>query len=490
MNRDPWSEQLRSAAADVDSLVISHNENDATSPTSNELFRLQDQNVIQEFLNLIDIDIAESGFHCMCDGDYFIDLYRRHHRIIRIGYHQGLSLRWHDGSWDGDGFLTLESQLCIPWWLKENGFNELWDQRSAELAEKKRKEQERDAFASFFPVDEALKILWPDAQSSGKVSLCSEFMSWRSKATANKICQLIGDPVDVTMSVCQALGSLRKEWNSYDDMEECALAAIGVVNGTDFLKALPKMQDDHTALLGAARVFFWLKFMGKLPQDDRVIWALRLAKTVLQDTHDTNKFTVLERLTGVRDPSITSLLWQVAMGTMGRELVDPHARSKFYPGIRAGAVLMLAFLKEKSVKDLAQSMLKYYQPEIDRSATESALALLGDSTRVRKEHFRNYCRPIAYASLQAIMHSGGSHGLDILINELPNNSNYQFDLVLMIQRVSGMRWISGKKLIDRSLDYQEMESTIQAIQLWWNEFGRNHIEEYAAKQQKLAMGCI
>ena len=95
--------------------------------------------MIRGLLDLIDIDAAGSGFRCMCDGQYWIHLYRGDRRLVTLGYHHGKSLRWHRGKWKGDGLLTSASQESLPRWFKDNGYPALQNEREADLAEEKRR---------------------------------------------------------------------------------------------------------------------------------------------------------------------------------------------------------------------------------------------------------------------------------------------------------------------------------------------------------------
>ena len=104
-----WTESLRAAAAGADRLVVQDMDWQGKGCTTNYEIRGA-RELLRGLLDLVEIDAAGSGFHCMCDGQYWIHVYRADREVATIGYHHGRSLRWHDGKWKGDALLTPASQ--------------------------------------------------------------------------------------------------------------------------------------------------------------------------------------------------------------------------------------------------------------------------------------------------------------------------------------------------------------------------------------------
>lgn len=62
-------------------------------------FGISGKEKIFGLLQLLDFDDEESGFHCMCDGDHRISLFREGKKIGMLSHHHGRSLRWYDEKW-------------------------------------------------------------------------------------------------------------------------------------------------------------------------------------------------------------------------------------------------------------------------------------------------------------------------------------------------------------------------------------------------------
>jgi hypothetical protein len=99
---------------------------------------------VQELFALIDIDDANSGFHCMCDGEYWVHVYKGDEKVLTLGYHHGRSLRWHAGWWYEDGLLTTAAQEALPRWFEKNGCAWLQQLRERETARRKKAAEQRD----------------------------------------------------------------------------------------------------------------------------------------------------------------------------------------------------------------------------------------------------------------------------------------------------------------------------------------------------------
>lgn len=122
---DGASNQLRASLASADTLRV------RTGGTCHrdqakevELFQTTIRSEIQEFLDLVRVDESESGLHCMCCGDPTLEFYKGEKLIGTVGVHHGQSIRWVEGTWDGDGMLTAKSAKAFTAWLAAKGIDE------------------------------------------------------------------------------------------------------------------------------------------------------------------------------------------------------------------------------------------------------------------------------------------------------------------------------------------------------------------------------
>lgn len=77
---------------------------------------------------------TRSGFDCRCCGNPTIEFYSSQELVASLGVHHGLSLRWADGSWNGDSLLTDESAEFACRWLAKRGVRGPQEERESELA--------------------------------------------------------------------------------------------------------------------------------------------------------------------------------------------------------------------------------------------------------------------------------------------------------------------------------------------------------------------
>jgi hypothetical protein len=89
------------------------------------VFRLFGAENMADLLARIRLDDAKSGNHCMCTGAPWLRFFRHDEEIASFTWHHGDALRWHAGSWSGDGALTDESAAAVPAWLRAEGCTSL-----------------------------------------------------------------------------------------------------------------------------------------------------------------------------------------------------------------------------------------------------------------------------------------------------------------------------------------------------------------------------
>ena len=161
----------------------------------------------------------------MCDGEYWIHLYKGDRAILTLGYHHGRSLRWHKGSWKGDGLLTARSRDALPAWFKKNGCPYLQSLCDEERARKRRESEEATRFASFFP-EKVRGIL---LAHNGTIPINDS-----DDPAGKQIAEIIGDGKTTAIAVCRALGSCAVSWSMTSDKERRALAAVHTVQRQPF----------------------------------------------------------------------------------------------------------------------------------------------------------------------------------------------------------------------------------------------------------------
>jgi hypothetical protein len=441
-----WTGPLKTAAAHADRIVVHDTGFHGGKRKPDCEIRGTDR--IQDLFALIDIDAANSGFHCMCDGNYWIHVYRGDEEVLTLGYHHGRSLRWHRGAWNGDALLTNTSQHAVPDWFQKNGCTYLQDLYDQERARQKEQAEEESRFVGFFPEKVRVLLLQRAGSDSGDDV---------DKELGRKVARQMADGEAVAVAVCRALGSVRMTWVDTGEKEERGLAAVRCVSGDEFLRALEQLRDDRQALCGAARVFFREGYHKKIPVEVRTEWLVRLAEVVLTDGLDEDKSSLLRRLWSERDPRTHDLVQDIFHGKIGREIELKRAFGQ-EPGLRAGAALALAVQGDGSIKPEVEKMLSGAEATADKAALTVCLALMGDPTRLKAEHLRLQSYSIGMAGLQVINRDNGKHSMEALVKGgLHHPWGYVRDEAQRIfERITG-----------RKMTYEEIEN-------WWHN--RNEVK--------------
>ena len=433
-----WTESLRAVASGADRLII--RDMDSSGKGARTDFEIRGADQIRGLFEQIDIDAGESGFHCMCDGDYWFHIYRGEQEVMTIGYHHGKSLRWHDGQWEGDGMLTAASQESLPRWFKDNGYPALQEAREAVLAEERRQAEAVEKFVAEFPEQARECFGYDERAASDPVE--------GDGAMGQKLAAAVGNPRQLAVSVCRALGTLQgyeAEWTLTGPKERRALAAVRTVGVNDFLAALDELRQDRNAMRGAARVFFFEDFADRLDPETRVAWTVRLAEVVLEDDVDDNKQIVLGRLGGSTAEPVRVLLRRVFGGEVGKDIT----RQKNWmdePGLRRGAALMLAAQGDETIREKCKDLLAQATQKQDVAALEVCLALLGDPSYIKTEHFQLQSGHIGLGQLKAIERYEGKFGMEALVKGGIHHpwGRVRDEALLVFERITGNKMTAGE----------------------------------------------
>jgi hypothetical protein len=87
----------------------------------NKGFDFGEADKIAELVSSLDFDDDESGFRCMCLGDATVTFFRGGEKIAELSHHHGHSLRWNDGTWDGDSLFTEKAARAWREWFNAQG---------------------------------------------------------------------------------------------------------------------------------------------------------------------------------------------------------------------------------------------------------------------------------------------------------------------------------------------------------------------------------
>jgi hypothetical protein len=421
-------------------------------------WELKDATKVQEFAKLIQIDERQSGRECMCCGDPTFEFYQGDKLLAMVGFHHGISLRWAGGCWPGDGMLTAESRDRLPQWFADNGYDAFKKGREADVAEKETARKKRQTFLECYP-ERARKLF--------NVRLSP--MDKQEEEQSKRIAKAVGDPVELAISTCRALGTTGGSWSMTDNDQRLAITAGSTVVGEDFLTALKRIRNDRIAELGAARMFFWGRYGGEIPAGDRVEWTVHLAKIVLEHGDSQNWSILMRRLCELQDAKITDLLRQIAQGKVGKEVKSDEDGE---PGIRASAYVALAMRGAADAKPEIEKLLANTKDRSNRAALEVSLAFLGDPNFIKADHFKIPSYTIGLAAIQAIEKFEGREGMDVLVDagfEHPWAAVNE-EAILAFQRLTGQVWCKDPQ-------HERASRYSKDAKQWWQENGAEFIKK-------------
>jgi hypothetical protein len=388
-----WESKLQKAFrdAEIDQLIIR-----IPSQKKDPLLDIKvSAEEVASLVSAIRIDAEQSGFHCMCDGDYHFLFMKAGKEVASIGYHHSRSLRWHGGGWKGDGLLTEKSRNAVIKWFDDHTFDQLRKDYEKAVEESRREQKEEEEFASFFP-EAALEAM----------SLEEAIGAFASRTELGIAC-------------CKAMSvTSLKSWTISGGKERFALALGNELSGPEFQAVLDHFDasGEPQWLPGAARFFFREGFLAKTADDQRDEWIVKLAKIELNAEYDENKSQVMRQLAANPSSSISELLWEIANEQTGQALSEDAYGDE--PNLVSSALLALAEAGDSKVKTELEKRLANADDidPSDRAAMEIGLVMLGDPSFIRAEHFELASYTIGNAAIRAIERFDGKHGLQVLEN--------------------------------------------------------------------------
>lgn len=160
---------------------------------------------IQRLNMLLNIDEQNTGFHCMCSGTYAIELYSGKEISATIGFHHGVSIRYH--KWNGDAALAKSDDLLT--FLAEQGLAKPLEVR---IKEKQNSEASRIAEIKWLEVaPKCFQKYW--------IQICSMDNTYFAALVAD-LNDEIPDRRNQIITLLQTFGKTEHFWTAYPIYEE------------------------------------------------------------------------------------------------------------------------------------------------------------------------------------------------------------------------------------------------------------------------------
>ena len=108
-----WENVLLQQMYTADHFAISERGSDGQT-----VFSTTNRDEILEFIELVEVDEANSGNHCFCGGSLLFSFSVGGTNHVELSFHHTTALRWRDGYWPGDAELTHSSRKEILKWMR------------------------------------------------------------------------------------------------------------------------------------------------------------------------------------------------------------------------------------------------------------------------------------------------------------------------------------------------------------------------------------
>jgi hypothetical protein len=453
IGRPDWKAPLASALNGADRIVVESAAAGGANESASARHEIIGADKIAEFLSAIEIDPKKSGPRAPVGGEVRLTFFKSDWPAAVLEYAGGPTLRWVNGRRPADAHLTEKSQSALAEFLRAGGYARFSEIRAAESARLAREAAEDAAFAAPFP--EPVRDLILKARGS------SPFDSKKREAeVGSKIAAAMNDPVALAAAACRALGALDDGWSVRGERERRVIAAVATVEGAAFERALECIAGDRGALLGAARLLFRENFDLRTAEPARTRWAIRAAEAVFLHGRDDDKSIALRRLPQSAGSGVWRFLAEVAEGTIGRE--NPRtATTGQEPRLRAAAALAIAENRDRRAEPWLRKVLSSGGDPYDVAAAEVGLALLGDPTYLKAEHFRFESYAIGLAGLKAIEGFDGSHGLDVLAGAALDHpwAAVRNEAVRTAERITKQKFVADDRVQEGAF--------AEAVRKWW-----------------------
>ncbi|MBN2704703.1 MAG: leucine-rich repeat domain-containing protein, partial [Pontiellaceae bacterium] len=245
--QNDWNDTLQAALKDADRFLVRTLWYSSSEEVHDEvLFETSEPGEIAEFVSLISVDPEESGFHCMCNGDPFLEFYKGDQLCVSLSFHHGVSFRWKDGAWRGDGMLTEQSRDQLLEWLDQRGVKGPKQEYEQDVQDQIRMKEERERISAALPAslvrffkEESRRPLPADKVNEMRVALAAQYP----------------DPSDQIRSLMGLYGADGGHWGVSYLEEEAAQRLLLLFSSAEVQSALLCGDLEENQLVGAVRYY-------------------------------------------------------------------------------------------------------------------------------------------------------------------------------------------------------------------------------------------
>ncbi len=203
---------------------------------------------IQRLNDFLNIDEQNTGFYCMCLGTYAIELYSNNQLKATIGFHHGVSIRYH--FWNGDAELAKSDELLN--FLAEQGLTKPLDDR---IKQKRTMETDRIAERKWLDIaPKCFQKYW--------LQICSMKSDYFTPLLAELNIE-IPDRQKQIITLLQTFGKTENFWTAYPLYEKVPNDILHTFDTKEIINAYLNSDRNYKTRRGLGRYLCSFEFKKK-----------------------------------------------------------------------------------------------------------------------------------------------------------------------------------------------------------------------------------
>ena len=408
-------------------------------------------------------------------GDFSITFYKRDEVVARLNQYGERLLGWPKGAWEGNTYMSLETEKLWPRWFEENGFA-VMSRRYGEWAEQRQLPQrQEEAFLKCLPdgAKKQIDAFWKRRSRLAQEGLEIADVTGLNKA-ARTLLDSLGKPHAAGVAICRALGSQADpafgDGTVFGLNEQAATAAFAQITEYIVPTVFETAIGDSQAATGAARLFFHYGYHGKVP------WVLRdgVAPALLRAAVERDQpYFAIEaiRIAGeFGDQRVAAALREIAAGSLTPPTPSRLKMPDEEPSLRYLSALVLSRRGDTEAARLVKELAAL--PDIskqDLAALAICRCFLAERDTIKPEMFELDSWSIGYFGIAALEKQGDKTALNVMITGATMHSwaLVRQEAVHAVQRMTGKVWYRAQTNENEDWYGKDIRDWWQAAQETW-----------------------
>jgi len=236
------NKSLNDLFADIDTIRIkSDGVHDDKALSSDIVLMIDEISKVEDFKKVLAINEPTKDFHCMCLGDYAIELLKGNELKSTIGFHHGVSIRFHQ--WTGDAELKYPNELLEL--LFDLGLKEPLEQKKLDFERSVESEKESNKWLSNSP--KSFSKYWSEINDFDE-SYISQLKKDLKREFDNE--------KDLIIALLKSFGTSNNLWSAYPMYESISQKFLNEHELQDIINAFQESNKDQVIRIGLGRYLF------------------------------------------------------------------------------------------------------------------------------------------------------------------------------------------------------------------------------------------